>query len=81
VLVTSTLERVSPVRQRPGLTAQLLFPVERPLADPAQVDRIQVTYPTGTISVFGWSLPWIVVFFVLVLVFALLLKNRFRVTF
>jgi len=81
VRVADELERISPARQAPSFTAQLLYPAERSLPGPVGIERIVVTCPTREISVFGWSLPWIVVFFVLVLVFALLLKSRFRVTF
>ncbi len=81
VRVAAGIARLSPVRRGPGFTGQLLYPAERPLPGSRKIDRIAVTYPERAISLFGWELPWIAVFLVLVFVFALLLKGRFRVTF
>ena len=73
--------RLSPIRPRAGFFDQLLYPVERPLVRSGPIERMQVSYPTQSIPIFGWSVPWLVAFLVLVMGFALVLKGRFRVTF
>jgi hypothetical protein len=73
--------RLSPVRQQPHFWQQLLYPVEAPFRSSQGMQSLHVTYATRLISVFGWQLQWLPVFFLLVLAFALLLKNRFRVSF
>jgi hypothetical protein len=81
VRVTSGFGRLSPARPRPGFTAQLLHPAEPPLPGASRLERIDVSYAARQFAVLGWQLPWLLVFFVLVLVFALLLRGSFRVAF
>ena len=78
VRVAEDLTRLSPVRHRRDLGRQILHPAEPPLRG-EQVQSIRIGYPARAISIFGWELPWLVVFFVLVTVFAWILKGRFRV--
>ena len=79
VRVVDGLARLSPVRQQPSFGGQLLYPVESPLPESQRIRSIHVTYATRDVSIFGWRLPWVIVFFLLVTAFALLLMNRFRV--
>lgn len=80
VRVTVGFERLSPVRQAPGFAAQLLYPAEPPLPDSRRVQSIRVTHAPRDFPLFGWRLPWMAVYFLLVVVFAFLLKSRLRVT-
>jgi hypothetical protein len=71
--------RLSPRRESPGFVAQLLYPVEAPLAAAAPVARLRVAYAPATIAVLGYDMQWMIVMLVLVTAFAWLLKGRFRV--
>lgn len=79
VVVGGAGTRLSPLRQKPSFVAQLLYPVEPPLPAAAAIDRMHVAYAPASLVVFGRDTPWLLVCFVLVAVFALLLKGRFRV--
>jgi len=50
---------------------------ESPLPLDSQVSRIEVDYPGAVLTVFGWSVNWVVAFVVLSLIFAFLLKRPF----
>jgi hypothetical protein len=77
---TDAVVRRSPARVAPGLVRQLMNPAERPIPESAGVTAITVPYARRAIRVFGWDLDWLVVFFVVSTVFALLLKRPLRVT-
>ena len=79
VRVSSEPGRRSPVRLASGLANQLLYPAEDPLPGNSAVVSIAVGYPTGSVSVFGWQLHWLVVFFALSTVFTLGLRTPLRV--
>ena len=64
----------------PGFVSQLMYPAERPLPDGAEVTSISVRYRSRTIRIFGWELPWIVVYFGFSMAFALLLRKPLDVT-
>jgi hypothetical protein len=81
VRVGDRLTRLSPRRFQAGFFDQLLYPAEDPISATQAVESLDVTYPSRDIAVLGLHLPWLVVFFVLSFLFALLLKGRFRVTF
>jgi hypothetical protein len=80
IRVGRALERLSPVRRQPDFTHAILYPVEPPLPKPGPVRSIHVEYAPRDVGVLAWRLPWLIVFFVLVMAFAWLLKGRFRVT-
>jgi hypothetical protein len=71
--------RRSPMRVERGLLVQLLYPAEPPLPDDIPIEAIEIAYPGRTISLFGWGLHWLVVFFLLTLLFALALRKRLGV--
>ncbi len=52
---------------------------ESPLSPDSPISRIEVDYPGATLTVFGWSVNWIVAFVVLSLVFAFVLKRPFGI--
>lgn len=79
VRVTDRVVRLSPERPPKGFLDQLEWPSERPLPAGAEIRRITLDYPEGTMGILGWdwtwSFAWMVVFFVLTMVFALALKK------
>jgi uncharacterized membrane protein (DUF106 family) len=68
----------SPLRVR-GFVDELLYPAEDPLPSDA-FESIAVTYPEADVDVFGIELHWMIVYFVLSIAFAFLLRGTFKVT-
>ena len=81
VLVSNFVGRRSPTRLEPGILNQLFYPAEPPLPVDAPISSIAVTYPEGYVRVAAWDVHWLIVFFIVSLVVAVLLKRRFKVTF
>lgn len=70
--------RRSSERPSARLLDQLGHPGERPV--PAGgVQSVTVTYPSNAILVFGWEIHWLVIFFVVAMVFALILRVPMKV--
>jgi uncharacterized membrane protein (DUF106 family) len=80
VQVSPQVRRRSPVRLEPGFVNGLLYPAEDPLPKGAPVSGITVGYPDEPVSIFGWGVNWLIVFFVLSAAFAFALRGRFGVT-
>jgi hypothetical protein len=79
VRVGDELARRSPYRLEPGILNWILYPAEPSLPSGGPIQSIEVTYPDRAIAVLGWNLHWVVVFFVLTLLFAFLLRGPFGV--
>ena len=79
--VSDLVVRTSPVRPAPGFFNQLRYPVERPLPADSALQAISIAYPARLIDVFGRQIHWSVLYLALSVVFALMLKRAFRVTF
>lgn len=80
VRVSDDVVRRSPVRLERGFLNQLLYPAEAALPAESALTSISIAYPERDISVFGWELHWLIVYFVLSMVFAFALRKRFNVT-
>ena len=73
--------RRSPTRRRAAVLDQLLYPAEPSLPRGGPVERIDVQYPTASISFFGlFDVHWLIAFLVLSIALAFALRNRFGVT-
>ena len=79
VRVSDAPGRRSPVRVARGFLEQLLYPAEPPLPDGLPIEAIEIGYPGRRISLFGWGLHWLVVFFPLTMLCALALRRRLGV--
>jgi uncharacterized membrane protein (DUF106 family) len=79
VHVTDRLVRLSPERPPKSFVDQLEWPSEAPLPTDGAIRRITIDYPEGGMSLLGWSwdwsFAWMVVFFVLTMVFAIVLRK------
>lgn len=75
VRVSDALGRRSPVRPSAAWLDQLLYPAEAAIPADAPVESVSVSYPERAISVFGWELHWMVVFFALSLLFVFVLRR------
>lgn len=81
VVISDAVVRRSPVRVAPGFVNELFYPAEPPLDASLSIRAIEITYPARTIGVFSFGLPWLVVFIVLSIAFAFLLRGWLGVTF
>ena len=73
-----TVQRFVAAR-RVGSTLETLWnPAERRI-DSKSVEWIDVSYPEAALMIFGFRTDWLILFFVVSMVAALLLKKRFGV--
>ncbi len=79
MVVAEGMAPVSTNRPGGGIWQQLLHPHERPLPASSPLASIHVRYPSRSTPVFGLDVHWLISFFVLSIVFALLLKPVLRV--
>ncbi len=79
VLVSDAVVRRAPTRPSGGFVDQLLNPAERPLPGDAPIESITVTYPEASMGFLFWDAHWLVVYFVLSILVALVLQRRFGV--
>jgi hypothetical protein len=73
--VTDRLVRLSPVRSERSLLAMLEWPSEPPLARAAPVRSISVSYPDRRMLGMTWRYAWMVVYFALTTLAALVLRR------
>jgi uncharacterized membrane protein (DUF106 family) len=66
---------------KPGrnLVEQVLNPGEAPLPSTSVVRSIEVTYPPASMSLFGWHIHWLIVYFILSIAFGYAFKGVFKV--
>jgi uncharacterized membrane protein (DUF106 family) len=79
LIVSDAVARRSPMRLEEGFLNQILYPSEAPLPGGSAVSAITVDYSEADVSVFGWELHWMIVYFALSIVFAFALKKPFGV--
>jgi uncharacterized membrane protein (DUF106 family) len=79
VRATDRIERLSPERPPRTFIGQLEWPSEKPLDRDGPVHSITLAYPDATVSILGWDIEWqwawMVLFFVLTMVVALVLRK------
>jgi uncharacterized membrane protein (DUF106 family) len=78
---TDRVVRRSPVRVAAGFMNQMMYPAEPPLPAGGIVTSISVGYPSRAIRVLRWDLPWVIVYLILSMAFAVALRKPFGVTF
>ncbi len=71
--------RVSALRTGKDLIDILLYPGESPIPPSSQIESISINYPSLALSVFGWNIHWLVLFFVLSIVFGFAFKGFFGI--
>jgi uncharacterized membrane protein (DUF106 family) len=76
---TGAIARRSPDRWAPSFGKQLLYPAEPSLPADLPIRAISVPYRDATVWFLGMHLHWIIPFFILSIVFAFALKDRFGV--
>jgi hypothetical protein len=73
-------EGVSTLRSGDGWLTNYLYPGEAPIPRQSAVRSIEVAYPELEISIFGWGMNWLILFFVLSMVFGFALKDTLGVS-
>jgi uncharacterized membrane protein (DUF106 family) len=58
-----------------GMLDTLLYPGEPPIPGNHPVEAVEIVYPPLELGVFGWSVNWLVAFFVLSMVFGFAFKD------
>ena len=58
-----------------GLWDTLLYPGEPPIPNDHPVEAVEIVYPLLELDVFGWSINWLVAFFVMSLAFGFAFKD------
>ena len=79
-VVAEGLERVSALRPGADWTSQLIHPVERPLPTASLVESIEILYPSLDSRLYGADY-WLLTFFVVSMIVALILSPVFKVKF
>ena len=79
VIVSDQSERLSLLRHASGFWQALFYPGERKIPASSHLRSIEVLYKPKLMSVLGWEIHWIFVYFVLSIFFGLALKRVFRV--
>ncbi len=79
--VSDDVVRRSPNRVK-GFFNELMYPAEDPIPDASPIQEITVSYPAGDGGLEGWDneLTWMLFFFILSIVFALILRKPMNVT-
>jgi len=72
-------EGVSALRTGEHWLANLLYPAEAPIPKDSAIESIEILYPELDISIFGWGINWLILFFVLSMVFRFALKGTLNV--
>jgi hypothetical protein len=78
--VSDGLARRSPMRMAPRLLDEIAYPSEPPLPDDAPISIIRVDYPERRFEVFGRPVHWSVIYVILSIAFALVLRRPMGVT-
>jgi hypothetical protein len=80
LVVGGRREGVSSLRSGDGWLTNFLYPGEAPIPKRSAVKTIEVAYPKLEIAIFGWSMNWLILFFVLSMVFGFALKGKLGVS-
>jgi hypothetical protein len=73
--VGGRLEGVSPLRTGAHWLTNLLYPDEAPILSSSAIESIEILYPELGISILGWHMNWMILFFVVSLVFGYMFKG------
>jgi uncharacterized membrane protein (DUF106 family) len=73
------LSRISPVKVRRNFIDELFHPGEAPLPSNHPIKSLEIKYPLNHLSLFGWRIHWIIVYFALSIIFGFTFKGIFKV--
>jgi uncharacterized membrane protein (DUF106 family) len=73
------LSKISPLKTNKKFIDQIMYPTESPINSQIPIKSIEVQYPPKSMSLFGWNLHWIIVYFALSIIFGFAFKGVFKV--
>jgi len=73
------LSKISPLKTNKKFIDQVMYPTESPIKSQIPIKSIEVKYPAKSMSLFGWNLHWIIVYFALSIIFGFAFKGLFKV--
>ena len=73
------LSKISPLKTNKKFIDQVMYPTESPINSQIPIKSIEVQYPAKSMSLFGWNLHWIIVYFALSIIFGFAFKGIFKV--
>ena len=73
------LVKISQAKVRRNFFAELFNPGESPLPGNLPLKSVEVLYPSKNMSLFGWHLHWLIVYFALSIIFGFAFKGVFKV--
>ena len=73
------LSKISPVKIRRNFMAELFNPGEAPLPANHPIKSLEIKYPLNYMSLFGWRIHWLIVYFALSIIFGFAFKCVFKV--
>ncbi len=74
-----SLNKISPVKVRRNFIDELFHPGEAPLPANHPIKSLEIKYPSNYMSLFGWRIHWLIVYFALSIIFGFALKGVFKV--
>ena len=76
---TSRLSKISILKVRKNNIDQIFNPGEAPLPKDSPIRSVELTYSDASMSLFGWHIHWIIVYFALSIIFGFSLKGLFGI--
>ena len=73
------LSKISSVKVRRNFIDELFHPGEAPLPRSHPIKSLEITYPLNHMSLFGWKIHWLIVYFALSIIFGFAFKGVFKV--
>ncbi len=74
-----SLTKVSRIKVRRNFFDELFNPGEKPIPPELPLKKIEVTYPAKSMSLFGWHIHWVIVYFALSIVFGFSFRRLLKV--
>ncbi len=78
-VVQKPLSKLSPIKVRRNFIDELFHPGEAPLPRSHPLKFLEIKYPSNYMSLFGWRIHWIIIYFALSILFGFSLKGVFKV--
>jgi uncharacterized membrane protein (DUF106 family) len=74
-----SLSKISPIKIRRNLIDEIFHPGEAPIPANHPIKSLEIKYPLNYMSLFGWKIHWLIVYFAVSIIFGFALKGVFKV--
>lgn len=79
LVAQKALTKVSPLKVQRSFLNELFNPVEKPLPRDLPIKSIEILYPSKSMSLFGWHIHWLIIYFALSIILGFAFKGIFKV--